>query len=159
MKEKYKGQIEKLSEQLKKLNIPHTLKELFDSPDCIKFDWCDADIICHHFSYGGEDGLFEVMGKALMTTMEQNIDSVAGNIPMEDAVNRIKKAWDSNKNEISKVQIQDERKGFPDGTNLSQLVRHGAVHQPGQFENECLLVRSRAAELLFDMVITMKDSV
>ena len=103
MKEKYKGQIEKLSEQLKKLNIPHTVKELFDGPDCIKFDWCDADIICHHFSYGGEDGLFEVMGKALMTTMEQKIDSVAGNIPMEDAVNRIKKAWDRNKNEVSKV--------------------------------------------------------
>ena len=103
MKEKYKGQIEKLSEQLKKLNIPHTVKELFDGPDCIKFDWCDADIICHHFSYGGEDGLFEVMGKALMTTMEQNIDSVAGNIPMEDAVKRIKKAWYSNKNEVSKV--------------------------------------------------------
>lgn len=58
MKEKYKGQIEKLSERLKKLNIPHTVKELFDGPDCIKFDWCDADIICHHFSYGGEDGLF-----------------------------------------------------------------------------------------------------
>ena len=103
MKEKYKGQIEKLSERLKKLNIPHTVKELFDGPDCIKFDWCDADIICHHFSYGGEDGLFEVMGKALMTTIEQKIDSVAGNIPMEDAVNRIKKAWDSNKNEVSKV--------------------------------------------------------
>lgn len=103
MKEKYKGQIEKLSEQLKKLNIPHTVKELFDGPDCIKFDWCDADIICHHFSYGGEDGLFEVMGKALMTTIEQKIDSVAGDIPMEDAVNRIKKAWDSNKNEVSKV--------------------------------------------------------
>lgn len=103
MKEKYKGQIEKLSEQLKKLNIPHTVKELFDGPDCIKFDWCDADIICHHFSYGGEDGLFEVMGKALMTTIEQKIDSVAGDIPMEDAVNRIKKAWDRNKNEVSKV--------------------------------------------------------
>ena len=43
------------------------------------------------------------MGKALMTTIEQKIDSVAGNIPMEDAVNRIKKAWDSNKNEVSKV--------------------------------------------------------
>ena len=103
MKEKYKGQIEKLSERLKKLNIPHTVKELFDGPDCIKFDWCDADIICHHFSYGGEDGLFEVMGKALMTKMEQNRDRVAGNIPMEDAVKRIKKAWDSNKNEVSKV--------------------------------------------------------
>ena len=103
MKEKYKGQIEKLSEQLKKLNIPHTVKELFDGPDCIKFDWCDADIICHHFSYGGKDGLFEVMGKALMTTIEQKIDSVAGDIPMEDAVNRIKKAWDRNKNEVSKV--------------------------------------------------------
>ncbi len=38
-----------------------------------------------------------------MTKMERNIDSVVGNIPMEDAVNRIKKAWDSNKNEVSKV--------------------------------------------------------
>lgn len=54
-----------------------------------------------------------------------------------------------------KVLIQDERKGFPDGTNLSQPVRHGAVHQPGQFENECLLVRSRAAELRFDMALTI----
>ena len=58
-----------------------------------------------------------------------------------------------------KVEIQDERKGFPDGTNLSKLVRHGAVHQTGQFENECLLVRRRAAELCFDMVVTMKDNV
>ena len=38
-----------------------------------------------------------------MTTKEQKIDSVAGKIPMEDAVNRIKKAWERNKNEVSKV--------------------------------------------------------
>lgn len=58
-----------------------------------------------------------------------------------------------------KVHIQDERKSIPDGSNLSQPVRHGAVHQPGQFENECLLVRRRAAELCFDMVVKMKDNV
>ena len=35
-------------------------------------------------------------------------------------------------------------------------MRHGAVHQPGQFENECLLVRGCDAELLFDMAIKIK---
>ena len=51
---------------------------------------------------------------------------------------------------MKRFKFQDERKSIPDGSNLSQLVRHGAIRYPGQFENERLLVRRRTPELLFD---------
>jgi hypothetical protein len=53
------------------------------------------------------------------------------------------------------VHIQDERKSIPDDSNLSKLVRHGAIRYPWQFKNERLLVRRRAAELRFDLVVIL----
>lgn len=50
---------------------------------------------------------------------------------------------------------QDERKSIPNGSNLSQPVRHGSLCGEWQFENERLLVRRRAAELRFDMVVNV----
>ena len=62
------------------------------------FEWGGgSDIVCHIGSYGHEQGLFEVMGKDLMTEEELEHDSVAGNIKMEDAVARIKKAYEKSK--------------------------------------------------------------
>lgn len=62
------------------------------------FEWGGgSDIICHIGSYGHKQGLFEVEGKDLMTKEELKCDSVAGNIKMEDAVARIKKAYEKSK--------------------------------------------------------------
>jgi len=95
--EQRKNQIPELAKKLDELNIPYKKVALFGNIDQLKFEWCEADIVCHFFSYGNEDGLFEVMGASLMTKEELEFDSVAGNITMEDAVQRIKNAYEKHK--------------------------------------------------------------
>lgn len=82
-----------LAAMLDKDGVPYEKRNLFGEIDQLKFDWCDADIVCHLGSYGGERGLFEVMGSALMKRSELEVDSVKGNLPIEEAFKRIKKAW------------------------------------------------------------------
>jgi hypothetical protein len=84
-----------LAEKLDELKIPYKKRNLFGCVDQLVFEWGDgSDIVCYIGSYGHEQGLFEVMGKDLMTKEELERDSVAGNIKMEDAVARIKKAYE-----------------------------------------------------------------
>ena len=93
-----KNRINQLASELDELGIPYQKNSLFSPDDQLKFAWCNnADIVCHEFSYGNEKGLFEVMGEALMTRAELALDSVAGNITIEDAVLRIKTAYERHK--------------------------------------------------------------
>lgn len=87
-----------LAKKLDELKIPYKKRILFGCVDQLVFEWDGgSDIVCHVGSYGHEQGLFEVMGKDLMTKEELECDSVAGNIKMEDAVARIKKAYEKSK--------------------------------------------------------------
>ena len=52
-----------------------------------------CDVICHKYSYGGEEGLLEIMG--LLTEEElQYDDSVAGYLTADDVFSRIKKDYE-----------------------------------------------------------------
>lgn len=86
------NRILELAKRLDELKIPYKVVSLNGGPDQLKFEWCGADIVCHRYSYGGDQGLFEIMGAELMTKEELEQDSVVGWITMEDAVNRIKEA-------------------------------------------------------------------
>lgn len=87
-----------LAKKLDELKIPYKKRNLFGCVDQLVFEWGGgSDIVCHVGSYGHKQGLFEVMGKDLMTKEELECDSVAGNIKMEDAVARIKKAYEKSK--------------------------------------------------------------
>ena len=87
-----------LASKLDELGIPYKKRNLFGCIDQLKFEWGDGpDIVCHIGSYGHEQGLFEVMGDELMTAEERERDSVAGFIHMDDAVQRIKKAYEQSK--------------------------------------------------------------
>lgn len=58
---------------------------------------CICSIICGHGTYGGDEGLLEIMG--LLTPEEEEKDDVAGWLTAEDVFNRIKDHYDSNKEE------------------------------------------------------------
>jgi len=62
-----------------------------------KHKFCICSVICGHGSYGGNEGLLEIMG--LLTPEEEERDSVAGYLTAEDVFNRIKNHYDSNKEE------------------------------------------------------------
>lgn len=55
---------------------------------------CVCSVICGYGSYGGNEGLLEIMG--LLTPDEEEVDSVAGWLEAEDVFNRIKNHYDSN---------------------------------------------------------------
>lgn len=88
------NRILELAKRLDELNIPYEVNCVIEENDQLRFCWCEADIICHRYSYGGDQGLFEIMGGELMTSEELERDSVVGYITMEDAVNRIKEAYE-----------------------------------------------------------------
>lgn len=99
--ERCSKRILELASKLDELEIPYKKRNLFGCVDQLKFDWGDkSDIVCHIGSYGHEKGLFEVMGNDLMTQQELEIDSVAGNITMDDAVQRIKNAYEKSKEQV-----------------------------------------------------------
>lgn len=58
---------------------------------------CICSVICGHGTYGGVEGLLEIMG--LLTPDEEERDSVVGWLSAEDVFNRIKNHYDSNKEE------------------------------------------------------------
>lgn len=96
--ERCSKRILELAKKLDELKIPYKKRNLFGCVDQLVFEWDSrSDIVCHIGSYGHEQGLFEVQGDNLMTKEELECDSVAGNIKMEDAVARIKKAYEKSK--------------------------------------------------------------
>lgn len=58
---------------------------------------CICSVICGYATYGGYEGLLEIMG--LLTPEEEEYDDVAGGLTAEDVFNRIKNHYDSNKEE------------------------------------------------------------
>ena len=85
--------IARLTDKLKEKNIPFKLGKIYNHGDAVTFPWSDGDVICHHGSYGHKLGQYEFMGDDFLTPEEASRDSVKGNIPLEDAVSRIEKAY------------------------------------------------------------------
>lgn len=90
----YTISMNKLKNRLDEYNIDYIERDLYGGKQLL-FKWCNADIICHKGSYGGDDGLFEVCGDELLTDDEKSIDSVCGYLTEDDAFNRILNAWNS----------------------------------------------------------------
>ena len=83
-----KYEIQKLTTLLKHNNIPFEL----DTDICGNKDnqvfypsrkECICDAICHEYSYGGKDGLIEIMG------LTENDDDVEGYLTAEDVFTRM----------------------------------------------------------------------
>ena len=78
----------KVSEDLKELNIPHKLKELYDGYQ-ITFSFTKADIIEHGYSYGSENDLMEVMGfnwNVIDKSEYSNYDDVLGHLTEKEVL-------------------------------------------------------------------------
>lgn len=58
---------------------------------------CICSVICGYGTYGGDEGLLEIMG--LLTPSEEENDDVAGWLSADDVFNRIKNHYDSDKEE------------------------------------------------------------
>ena len=54
-----------------------------------------CDVICHKYSYGGDEGLLEIMG--LLTEEEAEWDSVVGYLTADDVFSRIEKDYKERK--------------------------------------------------------------
>lgn len=76
------SEIDKLEKGLQEKNIPYDRHRLFDG-------WqieCDGwDAICHRGSYGGTDGLLEIMGDIV----ENDDDDVEGYLRAKDILSRL----------------------------------------------------------------------
>ena len=85
-----KNEMEKLIKALEILEIPHeVLPDMWGNNQV----WYPArqghimDAICHQYSYGGNEGLLEIMG--LLTEEEEKDDGVVGWLTAEDVLARI----------------------------------------------------------------------
>ena len=83
-----KTEMTKLIEILKKNNIPFKVTSCWGAPQVWypnrKHVVCDA--VCHKFSFGGKDGLLEIMG---LVDEEEVGDDVEGYLTAEEVANRI----------------------------------------------------------------------
>lgn len=88
-------QMELLIETLKTVGIPFEITEnLFTHTPQLWYP-CKADpvcdVICHQYSYGGSEGLLEIMG--LLTDEEAEYDSVKGWLDAVNVGTRIITHW------------------------------------------------------------------
>ena len=83
-----KNEMTNLIEILKKSNIPFQVTSCEGAPQVWypnrKHVVCDA--ICHKYSFGGKDGLLEIMG---LVDEEEAGDEVEGYLTAEEVANRI----------------------------------------------------------------------
>ena len=83
-----KNEMTKLIKILKKSNIPFEVTSCEGAPQVWypnrKHVVCDA--VCHKFSFGGKDGLLEIMG---LVDEEEVGDEVEGYLTAEEVANRI----------------------------------------------------------------------
>ena len=83
-----KNEMTKLIEILKKNNIPFEVTSCGGAPQVWypnrKHVVCDA--VCHKYSFGGKDGLLEIMG---LVDEEEVGDEVEGYLTAEEVANRI----------------------------------------------------------------------
>lgn len=52
-----------------------------------------GDAVCHYGSYGYQQGLFEIMGDALLTPEERENDDVLGYLSLEEVLERLEKIY------------------------------------------------------------------
>lgn len=86
------NEMEKLIECLKTLKIPHEVTPHFLFKDSLQVWYPNKkesvmDAICHDYSYGGKEGLLEIMG--LLTDEEAYFDDVVGYLTAENVLSRI----------------------------------------------------------------------
>lgn len=83
-----KNEMTKLIKILKKSNIPFEVTSCEGAPQVWypnrKHVVCDA--VCHKYSFGGKDGLLEIMG---LVDEEEVGDEVEGYLTAEEVANRI----------------------------------------------------------------------
>lgn len=89
MERKYMIELTKLMLGLMERNIPFEFTPIYGGGKVEVADhtW---DAICHGYSYGGDDGLLEIMGKI----NENPYDKVEGWLTAEDVLNRADKNRD-----------------------------------------------------------------
>lgn len=93
----YEFAIHELTRLLDRLDIPYEdPTELWDGQQ-IRFTWCDGDVICHSYSYGGDVGLLETMGFAM------DGEDVTGRLTTLQALEIILHEW----NEHNKAMRQE----------------------------------------------------
>ena len=88
------NEMEKLIKVLEILDIPHkvTSQQWVGETPQVWYPNTEEpkmDAICHEYSYGGRDGLLEIMG--LLTEEEAECDSVVGYLTAENVLARILK--------------------------------------------------------------------
>lgn len=83
-----KNEMIKLIEILTKSCIPFEITACWGAPQVWypNREHAVCDVVCHKFSYGGKDGLLEVMG---LVDKEKVGDEVEGYLTAEEVANRI----------------------------------------------------------------------
>lgn len=91
-------EMNKLSAFLDEANVPYEIDYIFGTEQIIypnkKHRICDA--ICHSFSYGGNEGLLEIMG----LVSDDADDNVEGYLTAVEVANRIIEHFNKNKSVI-----------------------------------------------------------
>ena len=82
-------EMERLIYKLDNAAVPYETRELFGTTQVIypSEEVWKCDVICHQFSYGGDEGLLEIMG--LLTDEEAEYDDVVGYLTADDVFSRI----------------------------------------------------------------------
>ena len=88
------NEMEKLIKVLEVLDIPHEVTNQQWAGETPQVWYPNTkepkmDVICHEYSYGGKNGLLEIMG--LLTDEEAEYDSVVGYLTAENVLARILK--------------------------------------------------------------------
>lgn len=78
-----------LTRLLDKLDIPYEDPTDICQGKQIRFNWCDGDVICHCYSYGGCSGLLETMG------FEMDEEDVSGYLTPFKALEIILHEWNN----------------------------------------------------------------
>ena len=89
------SELQKLANLLFTSKIPYEVKihPFFDAP-IIKYpnyEHCVCSVICHQYSYGGKEGLLEIMG-----LVKTDYDDVEGRLTANEVYNRIYEDWNNN---------------------------------------------------------------
>lgn len=85
----YELGMHELTRLLDKLDIPYGDPVELCGGQQIRFNWCDGDVICHCYSYGGCSGLLETMG------FEMDNEDVSGYLTPFKALEIILHEWNN----------------------------------------------------------------
>ena len=77
---------DKMEELLIENNIQYTRRSLYEGWQ-FYIHGTDGDIICHKYSYGGDDGLWESMG------FDWDEEDVTGHLTAQEVISRLKEYY------------------------------------------------------------------